>query len=104
MTYDEAIQAMQEARVISPSLVSYSGSYHAFSRTKLLGSGATYEQALIAAKLLPKPKTRKSAVLFAVDGTDVYRGEAFICSACSYNMARRISNALNAYTPSDRGY
>lgn len=34
----------------------------------------------------------------------VMRGLTWICTACSRNMALRIANALNAYTPNRRGH
>jgi hypothetical protein len=102
ITYEDAIQIMQQARIVSPSLVNYGGNYHAFSRTRLLGSGGTYEAALRAAKLLPLP-ARAEVILFAAAGSNVMRGNLPICVARSPNYARRIANALNAYTPNDRG-
>jgi len=104
MSYEEALHIMQRARVITPALIRYGTTYHVFSRTRLLGSGETYEAALRAAKLYPLPPSRKSTLLFGVEDTDVFRGEQFVCSARSHNIARRIAAALNAYTPSDRGY
>jgi hypothetical protein len=105
MTYDEAIQVMQDARVHRPSLVRYGDSYHAFSRTQLLGSGDSYEAALIAAKLLPrKPRRAFEAVLFSAVGMKVVRGNLPVCTARTPNMALRIAHALNAYTPNDRGF
>jgi hypothetical protein len=102
VTYEDAIQIMQAARVVSPAIVNYNGSYHAFSRTRLLGSGETYEAALAAAKLLPV-KPRAEVVLFAAAGSNVIRGTLQICVSRSPNYARRIANALNAYTANDRG-
>lgn len=105
MTYSEAIQVMQDARVHQPALVKFGDSYHVFSRTQMLGSGASYEAALKSAKLLPrKPRRDFEAVLFAATGCDVSRGSLPVCVARTPNMALRIANALNAYTPNDRGF
>lgn len=105
MTYEDAIKVMQEARVISPALVAYGGKYHAFSRTEHLGSGRTYEEALWNAKLLPRePRSADTATLYINNGCNVTRGNDHICHARSRNLAHRIANALNAYTPNDRGF
>jgi hypothetical protein len=105
MTYDEAIQVMQDARLHCPALVCYGDSYHVFSRTRLLGSGNSYEAALTAAKLLPrKPRRAFDAVLFNAVGVQVVRGNLPVCTARTPNMALRIAHALNRYTPNDRGF
>jgi hypothetical protein len=104
MSYEEAIIAMQQARVASPALVQYAGMYHAFSRTKHLGSGNNYRAALINAGLLPLPARAERIVPFGVEDADVFRGEDLICNARSHNYALRIANALNAYKPGPHGY
>jgi hypothetical protein len=105
MTYEIAIQVMQDARVHQPALVKLGDSYHVFSRTRLLGSGPSYEAALKAAKLLPRKERRAyDAVLFVATGSNVVRGSLPVCAARTPNMALRIANALNAYTPNDRGF
>jgi hypothetical protein len=46
----------------------------------------------------------KSAPKFSAAGQDVKQGkEVTIARAASTNMAKRIANALNSYTPDKRG-
>lgn len=105
MTYEDALKVMQEARLHAPALVSMYGAYHVCSRGRVLGSGLTFEAALRAAKLLPrKPLSAEDAILFANVGCDVIRGGKPVCVARSRNMAHRIANALNAYTPNKEGF
>jgi hypothetical protein len=103
MEYSDAINLMHRARVHLPALVYMQGRYFVFARTKMLGHGATIPEALEAAGLIPEAP-RAEIVQFAAIGSDVLRGDKPICVARSHNMALRIANALNAYTPNDRGF
>lgn len=105
MTYEAALKVMQEARVNTPALVRFGGHYYVFSGLKVLGSGSTFEQALTAAKLLPRRKLNADeAVLFINIDRDVLRGTESVCVARSRNYAHRIANALNAYKPNKDGF
>ena len=100
MDYREGIQVLREARVFAPALVHFNGSYHVFSRTKLVSSGRNIIEALSAGGFLPRPERRMA--VFVADGlVVVYKGVP-VASAQSKNMAVRIANALNEYAAGDR--
>ncbi len=103
MSYEDALKVMQQARIRTPALVFYNRRFHAFEKTTHIGSGATLEAALESAGLLPIPE-RRDVVLFANRGSNVMRGEEPVCVARTRNMAHRIANALNCYTPNKEGY
>jgi hypothetical protein len=100
--YGHGIQILRDARVFAPSLVYLNGQFHVFTRTVLLGSGATIEEALQAAGFIP-PVVAPS-VLFVSVGNNVVRENLNVAVARSRTMAIRIANALNEYVPGDRGY
>jgi hypothetical protein len=103
MDYQHAMNILQAARVYRPAVVSLGDAFHVFSRTELLGSGATIEAAMRASGHYPaKPRTDLEP--FAAVGTSVMQGTTSICVARSYNSAMRIANALNEYIPSKRGF
>jgi hypothetical protein len=100
--YGQAMQLLRDARVFAPSLVYIAGQFHVFTRTVLLGSGATIDGALQAAGFLP-PVARPS-LLFVAVGSNVVKENEPIAVARSRTYALRIANALNDYIPGDRGY
>lgn len=105
MSYEDALKVMQQARIRTPAIVQFRNRIHVFSKTTLLGSGKDYEAALEAAGLLPLPDRRgQEPALFANNGVKVYRGASWVCDARTRNMAHRIANALNCYTPNKEGY
>src|SRR5579862_9798353 len=99
MDYQHAINILHEARVYRPAIVEFGGTFHVFSRTDLLGSGASIEDAMQASGHYPPP-ARPAHVIFTAAGTSVVQGSATICTTRSYNASLRIANALNEYTPS----
>jgi hypothetical protein len=103
MDYQHAINLLHEARVYRPAVVELGGTFHVFSRTELLGSGATIERAMRASGHYPL-KARASPGIFSVAGTNVMQGDVSVCVARSRNTATRIANALNEYQPSPRGF
>jgi hypothetical protein len=100
--YGHAMQILRDARVFAPSLVYLNGQYHVFTRTVLLGSGATMEDALQAAGFLPP--VAAPSVLFVAVGSNVVKDQQNVAVARSRTMAIRIASALNEYVPGDRGY
>lgn len=58
-------------------------------------------QTSVPAVRVPAPKPKRSQ--FIAVGPKVLEGAKLICGACSSTFARRIANALNAYTPDRRG-
>jgi hypothetical protein len=105
MSYEDALKVMQQARIRTPAIVELRKRIYVFSKTDVLGSGKDLESALEDAGLLPLPDRRgQEAVLFANNGIKVYRGPEWVCDARTRNMAHRIANALNAYTPNKDGY
>jgi hypothetical protein len=100
--YGHAMQILRDARLFAPSLVYLDGKFHVFTRTVLLGSGATIEDALQAAGFIP-PVVAPSALFVAV-GSNVVKENQNVAVARSRTMAIRIASALNEYVPGDRGY
>jgi hypothetical protein len=96
---------MQEARVHMPALAKIGNVYYAISTPMVIGKGKDYEAALEDAGLWPQSEFRapEELILYATDGCEVRRGNNLICTARSRNYANRIANALNAYTPDERG-
>jgi hypothetical protein len=100
--YGHAMQILRDARLFAPSLVYLGGQFHVFTRTVLLGSGATIEDALQAAGFLPP--VAAPSILFVAVGSNVVKDQQSIAVARSRTMALRIAAALNEYVPGDRGY
>ena len=103
MDYQHAMNILQDARVYRPAVVSFGDHFHVFSRTELLGSGATIEAALRASGHYPA-RPRTGLPPFVSVGRDVLQGTDSICVARSPSTAVRIVNALNSYVPNKRGF
>jgi len=101
--YRKAMDILRAEQVHSPAIVKFNNRYHAFSRTKLLASGATIREVLITLGHWPERKGETEPKFSAV-GNDIFQGEGVIAQARSVTMAKRIANALNEYVPGWRKY
>lgn len=104
MAYDyiHAMQILRNWKVHAPALVYYNHRYHVFTRTVKISSGETIEAALEAGGYIPPAPP--PAPLFVAVGNNIVKGDETVGSGRSKTMALRIANALNEYTPGDRGY
>lgn len=100
--YSAAMAILRASSVFAPALVRYGGRFHIFSRTTELASGETMLEALEAGGFLPPPAMPPPYV--AVKDFVTRGGKDRICIARSHTAALRIANALNEYTPGDRGF
>lgn len=79
----------------------FPSSYAVFDRTTLVayaqGADVTWETVLRRAGAWPSPPQ------FSAAKQDVKRGSETVARAMSSNLAKRIANALNCYTPDKRG-
>lgn len=99
-----AMQLLQQAQVFMPSVVPGLGlgGFYVFSAAKVLGHGATIQEAMEAAGFWPLPAIPPAPIFVAWDYS-VRRGGEEIAISHSKTMAKRIANALNAYAPDERG-
>lgn len=102
MDYREGMQILRAAGLHAPALVFKDGGYHVFSRTALISSGASIEDALDAGGFLVA-ENAPSLIFVAVD-YNVMIGDDNQAVARTKTMAQRIANALNEYIPGDRDY
>lgn len=51
-----------------------------------------------------RPEPRGPGLRFQAHERVIMRGAEHVATAMSHNFARRIANALNTYTPNERGY
>jgi hypothetical protein len=102
-TDSHALQILRAADVYRPSVVPGRGvgGFFVFSAMKELGRGQTIHAAMVAAGLWPAPGETRD-VFVAADYT-VKLGADNVAVAKSKTMAKRIANALNAYSPDARG-
>lgn len=103
MDYRVALQKLIDAQIYAPSVVPgrADGGWLVFSATREVARHETMEGAVAAAlasvpKLAPRP-------WFTADGYEVSRGGSVVASTTSKAMAARIANALNVYSPNERG-
>lgn len=75
--------------------------FGALGAAKPLGKGKTLRDALEDAGL--NVPSASGEVRYIQTGTRVMKAGELICNARSNAMAKRIANALNAYTPDRRG-
>ena len=101
--WSEGLRILRELRVYAPSIVSYQGQYHVFSRTALQSSGPSVAAALEAGGFLPRADG-PAVIPFVAVGANVLQGNNPVCVARSKTAAARIANALNEYIPGDRGF
>jgi hypothetical protein len=100
MDYREGMQILRAAGLHAPALVQFNGAYHVFSRTKLVSSGASVDEALDAGGFLVAENAPRD--LFVAFGDEVVRSGVVEARAKSQTMAKRIANALNEYIPGKR--
>ena len=106
MDVRRARQLLTEARIYAPAVVPGLGlgGFYIFSSAKVLGRGATIEEALEDAKAkgyVPDLPPRPMYVASRKDRT-VSRREEVVATCNSGTMAERIANALNEYNPNER--
>jgi hypothetical protein len=101
-----AMQLLNRARVYMPSVVPGlgRGGFYVFSAGKVLGHGATIEDAMRAAGYWPLPSDLAAAPIYSAEGYDVQLGSQQVAIAKSRTLAKRIANALNEYSPNERGF
>ena len=100
MDWREGMQVLRDARLFAPAIVRYAGAFHVFTRTRLVSSGATIEDALDAGGFLNAANPVQT--IFIPSDFNVIFGEETVAITKSKTMARRIANALNEYIPGDR--
>jgi hypothetical protein len=101
-----AMQLLQKAGIYMPSVVPGlgHGGFYVFSGAMTLGHGQTIQAAMEDAGLWPLPADLAARPLFSAEGYDVQYGSQQIAIAKSKTLAKRIANALNAYSPNERGF
>jgi hypothetical protein len=102
MDYREGMQVLRAARLFAPSIVFYQGQYHVFSRTTRVSFGGDIEEALDRGGFLIAKNAPTN--LYVAANFNVIKGAETVATTRSRTMASRIANALNEYTPGDRGY
>jgi hypothetical protein len=102
-TDSHALDILRAAEVYRPSVVPGRGvgGFVVFSGMKELGRGETIHAAMVAAGLWPF--TGKPKDVFVADDYTVKLGADNVAWANTKTMAKRIANALNAYSPDGRG-
>jgi hypothetical protein len=103
MQHRRAIELLTEAQVFSPAVVPdlALGGFIVFSAMRVLGRGATIDEAMRNARenIPPSPgRPRYEGQGYSV----TLRGEV-VATAKSRTYADRIANALNQYNPNERG-
>ena len=101
-----AMRLLHRAQVYMPSVVPGlgRGGFYVFSAAKVLGHGDTVQAAMEAAGYWPLPPDLAALPLFSVEGYDIQLGSEQIAIAKSKTLAKRIANALNQYSPNERGF
>jgi hypothetical protein len=107
MEHRRAMEILAERRVFQPSVVpglGDSSGYIVFSAMKVLGRGATIDDAVkdaLASGLLdpaPPPAPR-----FRAESNEVRQRDEIVAVCKSRTFASRVANALNVYQPNERG-
>lgn len=105
MMHRRAIEILSNAQVFCPAVVpdTQRGGFLVYSAMKVLGHGATIENAVNNARRLGNIPNLPLRPPFRGNGRDVeLRGEV-VATAKSRTYADRIANALNLYNPNERG-
>jgi hypothetical protein len=102
-TDNHALDVMRAADIFRPSVVPGRGvgGFFVFSGMKELGRGPSIHAAMVNAGLWPSAGDRRD-VFVAADFT-VKLGAENVAIAKTKTIAKRIANALNAYSPDGRG-
>ena len=101
-----AMRLLHQAQVYMPSVVPGlgRGGFYVFSAAKVLGHGATVQKAMEAAGYWPLPPDLASRPFFSAEGYDIQLGAQQVAIAKSKTLAKRIADALNQYSPNERGF
>ena len=101
-----ALQLLIQAQVYAPAVVPGlgQGGFYIFSAAKVLGHGATIEDALADAKARGHIPDLPPRPLFVAEGKTVMRRGEVVASCSSRTLAARVANALNLYNPNERGF
>ena len=101
-----AMRLLHQAQVYMPSVVPGlgRGGFYVFSAAKVLGHGDTIQAAMAAAGYWPLPSDLAGRPFYSAEGYDVQHGAQQIAIAKSKTLAKRIANALNEYSPNERGF
>lgn len=102
MDYREGMQILRQAGLHAPSIVCLHDRYFVFSRTRMISSGGSVDEALDAGGFLVAENAPRD--LFVAYNHEVVRGSEVEARAKSTTMAKRIANALNEYIPSEKKY
>lgn len=105
MDHRRALQLLASAQVFSPAVVPGlgGGGYYVFSAMKVLGHGATIEEALEDAQASGKMPELVRRRPFRAVGNAVMRADEVLITCSNYTLASRVANALNLYNPNERG-
>ena len=100
-----ALRLLHQAQVYMPSVVPGlgRGGFYVFSAAKVLGHGATIQEAMEAAGYWPLPSDLAARPIFSAEGFNVQHGAQQVAIAHTKTLAKRIANALNEYSPDERG-
>jgi hypothetical protein len=101
-----AMQLLHQAQVYMPSVVPGlgRGGFYVFSAAKVLGHGDTIQEAMEAAGYWPLPDGFDLRPIYSAEGYDIQLGSQQVAIAKSKTLAKRIANALNEYSPNERGF
>jgi hypothetical protein len=101
-----AMRLLHQAQVYMPSVVPGlgRGGFYVFSAGKVLGHGDTVQAAMEAAGYWPFPADIPPRAIYSAEDFDVLLGAHRVAVAQSRTLAKRIANALNAYSPNERGF
>ena len=103
MVHRRAIEILIEAEVFSPAVVPdlVHGGFIVFSALRVLGRGATIDEAMRNARNNIPPSPGRP--VFKGDKYNVTLRDEVVAVAKSRTYADRIANALNQYNPNERG-
>ena len=105
LDHRRALQILTSAQVYSPAVAPGlgGGGYYIFSGMRVLGHGATIEAALDAARAAGHVPDVPALPPFRAKGKEVWRRGEVLITCSTYTLASRVANALNVYSPNERG-